>query len=86
MYGKTVHLHPAIVLVAIPAGYAIAGILGMFIVVPILGVVASTWRTVLAVIGIRRREMTEAKAVSPPAPAPVPAESPGPTVPAPGTT
>jgi predicted PurR-regulated permease PerM len=86
VYGKTVHLHPAIVLVAIPAGYAIAGILGMFIVVPILGVVASTWRTVLAVIGIRRREMTEAKAVSPPAPTPVPAESPGPTVPAPGTT
>ena len=34
VYGQMVHLHPAIVLVAIPAGYAIAGILGMFIVVP----------------------------------------------------
>jgi predicted PurR-regulated permease PerM len=57
VYGKTVHLHPAVVLVAIPAGAAIAGILGMFVVVPALGVVAVTWRTVLAVIGQRRREL-----------------------------
>ena len=41
-------------LVAIPAGAAIAGILGMFLVVPALGVVAATWRTVLAVIGTQR--------------------------------
>ena len=34
VYGKTVHLHPAVVLVAIPAGAAVAGILGMFVVVP----------------------------------------------------
>ena len=34
VYGRTVHLHPAIVLVAIPAGAAVAGILGMFLVVP----------------------------------------------------
>ncbi len=51
VYGRTVHLHPAVVLVAIPAGYSIAGILGMFIVVPAMAVVAATWRTVLAVIG-----------------------------------
>ena len=50
-------------LVAIPAGAAIAGILGMFIVVPILGVVAVTWRTVLSVIGLRRRE-SDAAAVA----------------------
>ena len=54
VYGRTVHLHPAVVLVAIPAGAAIAGILGMFIVVPALAVVAATWRTVLAVIGTQR--------------------------------
>ncbi len=53
VYGKTVHIHPAIVLVSIPAGAAIAGILGMFIVVPALGVVAVTWRTVLSVVGTR---------------------------------
>ena len=50
VYGKTVHLHPAIVLLAIPAGSAVAGILGMFLVVPLLGVVAATWRTVLIVM------------------------------------
>ncbi len=47
VYGKAVNLHPAIVLLAIPAGSAIAGIIGMFLVVPFLGVVATTWRTVL---------------------------------------
>ena len=51
VYGRTVHIHPAIVLVAIPAGAAIAGVLGMFFVVPALGVVAATWRTVLGVMG-----------------------------------
>ncbi len=53
VYGRTVHIHPAIVLVAIPAGAAIAGILGMFIIVPALGVVAVTWRTVLALMATR---------------------------------
>jgi predicted PurR-regulated permease PerM len=51
VYGKTVHLHPAIVLVAIPAAGAVAGVLGMFFVVPALGVVATTWRTVVEVMG-----------------------------------
>jgi putative heme transporter len=51
VYGRTVHLHPAIVLVAIPAGSAVAGMLGMFLVVPAIGVVAATWRTVLAIMG-----------------------------------
>ena len=55
VYGKTVHLHPAVVLVAIPAGGAVGGIAGMFLVVPLIGVVAATWRTVLAVIGMPRQ-------------------------------
>ena len=53
VYGRTVHIHPAIVLVAIPAGAAIAGVLGMFVVVPAIGVVAATWRTVLWLMGTR---------------------------------
>jgi predicted PurR-regulated permease PerM len=53
VYGRTVHIHPAIVLVAIPAGAAVAGIGGMFLVVPALGVVAATWRTALAIMGER---------------------------------
>jgi predicted PurR-regulated permease PerM len=47
VYGRTVSLHPAIVLLAIPAGGQIAGIIGMFLIVPFLGVVATTWRLVL---------------------------------------
>jgi putative heme transporter len=50
VYGKTVHLHPAIVLVAIPIGSTVAGMLGMLLVVPILGVIAVSWRTVLNVM------------------------------------
>ena len=63
VYGKTVHLHPAIVLLAIPAGSAIAGMLGMFIVVPVLGVISATWRTVLLVMAANAAR----SAVTPPA-------------------
>jgi predicted PurR-regulated permease PerM len=54
VYGRTVHIHPAIVLVAIPAGAAVAGPIGMFIVVPAFGVVSVTWRTVLALMASQR--------------------------------
>ena len=78
VYGKAVSLHPAVVLLAVPAGAAIAGILGMFLVVPALGVVAATWRTVLAVVGQRRQEM-EGTAPPPAASeAPLTEASPGP--------
>jgi predicted PurR-regulated permease PerM len=50
VYSKVVSLHPAVVLVAIPAGSEIAGIAGMFLVVPFLGVIAAVWRTVLRVL------------------------------------
>jgi predicted PurR-regulated permease PerM len=51
VYGRAVSLHPAIVLLASPAGNEIAGVVGMFLVVPFLGVVATTWHTVLRVFG-----------------------------------
>ncbi len=51
VYGRTTHIHPAVVLVAIPAGSAVAGILGMFIVVPAIGLVAAVWRSVLHAMG-----------------------------------
>ena len=50
VYSRVVSLHPAVVLVAIPAGSEIAGIVGMFLVVPFLGVIAAVWRTVLRVL------------------------------------
>ncbi len=51
VYGRAVSIHPAIVLLAIPAGSAVAGIVGMFLAVPAIGIVATTWRTVLRVFG-----------------------------------
>ena len=50
VYSRVVSLHPAVVLAAIPAGAAFAGVIGMFLVVPFLGVVAAVWRTVLRVL------------------------------------
>ncbi len=50
VYSRVVSLHPAVVLVAIPAGNAVAGVIGMFLVVPFLGVIATVWRTVLRVL------------------------------------
>jgi predicted PurR-regulated permease PerM len=47
VYSRSISLHPAIVLMATPAGAAIAGIMGMFLVVPVVGIVAATWRTVV---------------------------------------
>jgi predicted PurR-regulated permease PerM len=62
VYSKVVSLHPAVVLVAIPAGNAIAGVIGMFLVVPFLGVVAAVWRTVLRVLDPDPVEPLEAPA------------------------
>ena len=56
VYGRMVHLHPAVVLVAIPGGAAIAGhASACSSSCPAMAVVASTWRTVLAVIGTDRK-------------------------------
>lgn len=51
VFSRAVNIHPAIVLLGIPAGGALAGIAGMFLVVPVLGIVAATWRTLLVVLG-----------------------------------
>jgi predicted PurR-regulated permease PerM len=59
VYSRVVSLHPAVVLVAIPAGNAIAGVIGMFLVVPFLGVVAAVWRTVLLVLDTGPVEVLE---------------------------
>lgn len=50
VYGKGLDLHPAIVLMAVPVGNEIAGILGMFLVVPAAAMIAATWRLLPSVI------------------------------------
>ena len=57
VYNRTTDIHPAIVLAAIPAGSAVAGILGMFLVVPVLGVVGTTWRSALRILGASEDEI-----------------------------
>ena len=51
VYGRAVSIHPAIVLMAIPAGGELAGILGMFLAVPVIGVFAAVWRNLLTALG-----------------------------------
>jgi predicted PurR-regulated permease PerM len=67
VYSRTVSLHPAVVLLAIPAGGALAGIAGMFLIVPILAVIQSSWRSVVLVLGD--------EPAAPPAPAADPDEA-----------
>jgi putative heme transporter len=51
VYSRTVSLHPAVVLLAIPAGGALAGIAGMFLIVPILAVISASWHSVVVLLG-----------------------------------
>ena len=36
IYHKTVHIHPAVALIALPAGAALAGIVGLFVAIPVV--------------------------------------------------
>ena len=47
VYSKTISVHPAIVLLAAPAGGAIAGLVGMILIVPVIAMIQRTWRTVI---------------------------------------
>jgi predicted PurR-regulated permease PerM len=58
IYGRAVSIHPGVVLLAVPVGSALAGIVGMFLVIPVLGIIATTWRAVLFVIGDGTRDST----------------------------
>jgi predicted PurR-regulated permease PerM len=71
VYSRAVNLHPAVVLMAIPAGSEVAGILGMFLAVPFLGVIAATWRTVLQVFATH---VDASSGTPPPEPEPKPGE------------
>ena len=80
VYGRAVSLHPAIVLIVIPAGGALAGVLGMFLAVPLVGIIGAVWRHVLAAIGevpppVSRRPIEQANA--PPIAIPAPEPPPG---------
>jgi predicted PurR-regulated permease PerM len=72
VYGRTVSIHPAVVLLAVPAGGAIAGLLGMVIVVPIISIISHTWRTVLHLFDPEDEQPPVAAPVAAPQPRPTP--------------
>jgi putative heme transporter len=67
--GKTVSVHPAVILLAAPAGAAIGGLVGMFLIVPVIAIVLATWRSVLRLFDPDDEQRPVA--VSPPPEAPV---------------
>ena len=44
--GRTVHIHPAVVLLAAPVGAAVGGLVGMFLIVPSIAIFEATWRSI----------------------------------------
>jgi putative heme transporter len=66
VYGKTVSLHPAVILLAAPAGAAIGGLIGMFLIVPAIAIVGATWRSVVRSIA-QDEPATDAQSVPGPA-------------------
>jgi predicted PurR-regulated permease PerM len=86
VYGKAVSLHPAIVLIAIPAGGQLAGVMGMFLAVPIMGIVAAVWRSLIGVMSDHDHALALQGATGPPPDQPPlpppgdlePAQEPGP--------
>jgi predicted PurR-regulated permease PerM len=83
VYGKAVSLHPAIVLISIPAGGQLAGVMGMFLAVPIMGIVAAVWRSLIAVMSDREHALALVGGTGPPGEPPDPALPDVPPVPDP---
>ncbi len=44
--GRTVHVHPAVVLLAAPVGAAIGGLVGLILIVPAIAIFGATWRSI----------------------------------------
>jgi predicted PurR-regulated permease PerM len=81
VFGKTVSIHPAVVLLAAPAGAAIGGIMGMVLMVPILAIIKRTWRIVIHLFDPEYEQPPVATAARPaPTAAPARAALEGPAV------
>jgi predicted PurR-regulated permease PerM len=81
VYGKTVSLHPAVILLAAPAGAAIGGLIGMFLIVPVIAIVGATWRPIVHLFDPDDGTQPAPAAATPeaiPAPAAAPASRPAP--------
>jgi predicted PurR-regulated permease PerM len=68
--GRTVHIHPAIVLMAAPVGAAIGGLVGLFLIVPSIAILQATWRPIVRLflpdgVGARSSSRAPAPAAKP---------------------
>jgi predicted PurR-regulated permease PerM len=77
VYRRAVHLHPAVILLAIPAGGAIGGIAGMFLAVPVLAIFETARRPILRILGDLPKPGSEPRSEPEPGsqPAPIPPSS-----------
>ena len=50
LYGRTVRIHPAVVLIALPAGFEVAGVIGLFAAVPVIAVVLTVWSSAVLLL------------------------------------
>jgi predicted PurR-regulated permease PerM len=50
VYGRTVSIHPAVALLALPAGYELAGVVGLFAAVPVTAIVLAVARAAAAIL------------------------------------
>jgi predicted PurR-regulated permease PerM len=53
IYGRSLRLHPAVILVALTAGAALGGIVGAFVAVPLTGALGAVWAEVWPRYGAR---------------------------------
>jgi hypothetical protein len=69
-----------VILLAAPAGAAIGGLIGMFLIVPVIAIVGATWRPIVHLFdpddGTQPAPATSAE--TRPAPVPAPASRPAP--------
>ena len=52
IYHRTVDIHPAIALIALPAGAALAGIVGLFVAIPIVAFVMAVTSSTISILGV----------------------------------
>ena len=52
IYHRTVHIHPAIALIALPAGAAVAGIIGLFAAIPVVAFVLAIIGALVSILGV----------------------------------
>ena len=65
IYHKTVHIHPALALISLPAGAALAGIIGLFAAIPVVAFALAISGAVVSVLGVEPDLADQARSARP---------------------